>query len=458
MTRQEPMSLPLWNELGESLEGKELEELQLAKLKSLLVRVYEKSPYYRDKFDKAGVNPHNFTSLEQYLDYPFFTKNEERESQARSLEEDGHPLGKHITCDISAVNRMSASSGTTGVPSFQGHTANDRKIHNENYARMFARLGLKPGDRGLFAGVISMWVAGLPTLDGMLSYGINTIPLGALVGSLKVAEMARLTRPRLIIGTPSFLRHVLRKARAETDIDLTSVGIEKILVYGEPGGSLPEVISELSKGFGGAQVYDLMGGTGCMNPIFISCEAEDGLHFIAPDHAYIEMRDPATGKMIPIEDGAEGEFVYTGFDRECSPLVRFCDGDLMHVKTAPCSCGRPGWRIKVVGRVDDMMLVKGVNVYPTAIQTCVLKHKPKLTGNIRILKYSDGPVVEPPLELWAECAGKPSKTEQDEIKARLESEIKRVLRFSANVTLFAEDEMEMEYGATNKAKLIKKMY
>ena len=233
------MSVELWNEAAETLHGQALKDLQLEKLKNLLVRVYEKSPYYKEKFDKAGVNPYEFASLEQYQHYPFFNKYEERESQARSLKELGHPLGMHITCDIREVNRMSASSGTTGAPSFQGHTKNDRKIQLENSSRFYTRSGLKPGDRVLYAGEMSMWVAGIPAIDGLLNYGANVIPIGAHVGCIKVAEMARLTRPDAIVCTPSFALHMLKKVKAETDIDLTDVGLKRISVYGEPGGEYP---------------------------------------------------------------------------------------------------------------------------------------------------------------------------------------------------------------------------
>lgn len=449
---------PLWNEEAETLGGAELEALQVAKLKKLLVRVFENSPYYREAFEASGVDPHTFSSLEDFQRYPLFTKQIERENQARSMAEDGHPLGRHITCDIRMVNRISASSGTTGVPSFQGHTANDRRLQAENYARMFKRMGVEPGDRAMFAGVMSMWVAGVPTVDAMLDYGLGVIPVGALVGSLKVAELAQLTRPRLIIGTPSFMRHVLKKAREEPGLDMAAAGIEKVLVYGEPGGSQPAVIDELSRGFGGAEIYDLMGGTGCLNPIFASCEAHDGMHFIAPDHAYVEMREPETGLFRPIEDGAVGELIYTGFDRECGPLIRFCDGDLVRINTKPCSCGRPGWRMSMIGRVDDMLLLKGVNVFPTAVQDLALRLKPRLTGNIRILKFAEGPVVEPPLQLWAECAGQPTAAEKEALAAELQGEIQRRLRFKADITLHDEGAMEMEYGSTGKAKLVKKMY
>ena len=448
----------LWNEAAETLQGPELERLQLEKLKKLLIYVYEKSNHYKDKFDAAGVNPYEFTSLEQYKDYPTFDKYEERASQQRSQEELGHPYGMHLCCDLSQVNRTSASSGTTGTPSFQGATANDRKIMSENNARALHRIGIMPGDAVLYAGVMSMWVAGIPAIDCLLDYGANVIPIGALVGSVKVIEMANLTHPKAIMCTPSFARHLIKTAETKTNIDLTKVGIKKVLVYGEPGGSIPEIVEEISTGFGGAEIYDLMGGTSCLNPIFVSCEAGDGLHFIAPDHAYVEVRDLETGEILPIEDGVEGEFIYTGLDRECGPLIRFRDGDKMKIKTQPCACGRPGWRIQVLGRADDMLLVKGVNVFPTAIQDTVLKMPDELTGNMRIVKFSESPVIEPPLQLKVELRGSPDDETAKDIATRLQDEIQRVLRFKAEVTTFSEGELVMEYGATGKVKLVEKAY
>jgi len=431
-----------------------LRDLQFTKLRRLLLRVYEESPYYREKFDKAAVNPHEFTSLGQLKDYPMFDKYEERESQARSLAELGHPLGMHLTCDMRQVNRISASSGTSGTPSFQGHTRNDREIIVENFSRLAEVVEIRPGDRVMMAGVMSMWVAGVPTVDALLSFGANVIPIGGLVGTAKVVEMLVLTRPEVLICTPSFARRIVKKASGELQVDLRAVGLKKICVYGEPGGSVPEIVSELSEGFGGAFVYDMAGGTGCLNPLFVSCREQDGMHFIAPDYACVELYDRESGEVLLFEDGAEGEFVYTGLDRECGPLIRFADGDKMRVNLKPCACGLPGMRVSILGRVDDMLLVKGVNVFPSAIRDLVLSFEGEVTGNVRVVKNTGGPVVEPPLPLKIECCGAPSDAALADLKQRIEELVQRQLRVRAEVTLFHEGKLKVEYGATGKIKLL----
>ena len=431
-----------------------LKELHTQKLKALLTRVYDRSPYYKEKFDKAGVNPHEFGSLDEFKNYPTFDKYEERESQARSLKELGHPMGMHLTCDIREVNRVSASSGTTGTPSFQGHTKNDRKIIQENFGRLAEVTDTHPGDRVMMAGVMSMWVAGIPTVDALTEFGCMVIPIGGLVGTTKIIEMAQLTRPEVIVCTPSLARRILKKAKDEMNVDLTTLGVKKLFVYGEPGGSVPEIVAEFREGFGGAETYDMAGGTGVLNPIFASCKAHAGMHYIAPDYAYIELYDRENNEVLPFEDGAEGEFVYTGLDRECGPLVRFLDGDLMRVTLEPCECGLPGMRIAILGRVDDMLLVKGVNVFPSAVRDVVLTMGDKVTGSVRIVKDGDGPVVEPPVTVKVECKGNPSDEDKVQLAQEIQERIQRQLRFKAGITLFNEGDLPAEYGPTGKAKLL----
>ena len=237
------------------------------------------------------------------------------------------------------------------------------------------------------------------------------------------------------------------------NVDLTKIGMRSVSVYGEPGGSIPEIVKEISEGFGGAEVFDMSGGTGCLNPIFTSCKAQSGMHFIAPDHAYLELYDRSTKTVLPMVDGAEGELVYTALERECGPLIRFMDGDRFRINLQPCACGLPGMRVSILGRVDDMLLVKGVNVFPSAIRDVILGFEGEVTGNIRIVRHSTSPVITPPLQVKVECIGNPTATKKDDLQQRLEQKIQRQLRFRASVILFSEGDLKMEYGATGKAKI-----
>ena len=448
------MSPRLWNPEKELMSRSETRALQLVKLKSLLNRVYEQSPYYRDKFDRAGVNPQNLRSLEHYQEYPFFDKDEERASQEASRETARHTFGLHITCNPKSVNRVSSSSGTTGSPTYSGFTLKDREITNDNQARALVRLGIEPGDVVMHASVLSMWIAGIPGVDSMMAYGVCLVPVGALSGVERVAQIARDTRPKSIKCTVSFAQYLAKHMEERTGIDPATLGLEKVVVFGEPGGSIPQIYEPLEKSFGGAMVHDIMGATGCHSPTGISCEEHNGIHFYAEDNAMFEICDPESLQSLPVEDGVEGEIVFTGLERECGPLIRWRDKDIIQVTTEPCRCGRPGPRMLFKGRVDDMLLVKGVNVFPNAVRDVINKTSNLTTGNIRIVKSSPGPVVPAPVLVKVEVkAGLPDQQKQT-LARDLDNAIHHQLRFRATFKFIDEGEFELLKGATGKTRLV----
>lgn len=438
----------------ESLSGEALRDLQLLKLRRQLVRVHESSPYYREKFRAAGVDPLRFRGWEDYARYPFFDKEEERISQERSREELGHPFGMHVTCDIRDVNRVSASSGTTGAPTYIGYTANDRAVSQDHVARMMARAGLVRGDRVLFAGVMSMWIVGIPAVDALLNLGFGVIPIGGLATTERFAQTAIDTRPDMLMCTPSYGLHLIKSVPQKTRWRTEDFGIRKLIVFGEPGGGIPEIRDMLSAGFAGAEIYDMSGGTGCTNPLGLSCEANSGIHLFANDNALVEILDKDL-RSLPIESGVEGEAVYTGLVKECQPLIRWRDKDLIRVFTDPCSCGRPGPRIEFRGRIDDMLLVKGVNVFPNAVRDVVAASSALVSGEIQILRYSASAVVEAPVDIEVCLAPGVGPEPRARLAEELEAAIQNRLRFRARVHLVEPSDFKMEHGATGKAKLVR---
>lgn len=438
----------------ESPSGEALRDLQLLKLRRQLVRVYETSPYYREKFIAAGVNPTHLRGWDEFSLYPFFDKEEERISQERSREELGHPFGMHVTCDIRDINRVSASSGTTGAPTYIGYTARDRAVSEDHVARMMARAGLVRGDRVLFAGVMSMWIVGIPAVDALLNLGFCVIPIGGLATTERFAQTAIDTRPDMLMCTPSYGLHLIKSVPQKTRWRTEDFGVRKLIVFGEPGGGIPEIRDALSAGFGGAEIYDMSGGTGCTNPLGLSCEAHSGIHLFASDNALVEILDKDL-RPLPIENGVEGEVVYTGLVKECQPLIRWRDKDLIRVFTDPCPCGRPGPRIEFRGRIDDMLLVKGVNVFPNAVRDVVAASSDLVSGEIQILRYSASPVVDAPVDIEV-CLGPGVKPDQRERLAQeLETTIQNRLRFRSRVHLVEAGDFTMEYGPTGKAKLVR---
>jgi phenylacetate-CoA ligase len=438
----------------EYLSGEALRDIQLVKLRRQLLRVYESSPYYREKFKAAGVDPLRFRGWEDYARYPFFDKEEERISQERSREELGHPFGMHVTCDVREINRISASSGTTGAPTYIGYTEADRAISQDHVARMMARAGLVRGDRVLFAGVMSMWIVGIPAVDALLNLGFGVIPIGGLAKTERFAQTAIDTRPDMLMCTPSYALHLIKAVPEKTQWRTEEFGIRKLIVFGEPGGSIPEIRDQLSAGFGGADIYDMSGGTGCTNPLGLSCEAHSGIHIFASDNALMELLDKDLNP-LPLENGVEGEVVFTGLVKQCQPLIRWRDKDLIRVYTDPCPCGRPGPRIEFRGRIDDMLLVKGVNVFPNAVRDVVAATSNLVSGEIQILRYSSSAVVEAPVEVEVCLKSGLAPESRDHLAAELEDAIQNRLRFRARVRLVEPADFQMAYGATGKAKLVR---
>jgi phenylacetate-CoA ligase len=448
------MLASLWNPEAENMTRDELRSLQFDKLKTLVEKVDRESPYYHTKLREAGVTPEDLKSLEHYQDFPFFDKDEERKSQELSKEELGHPFGMHITCDPKLVNRVSSSSGTTGSPTFSGFTRTDRAIAAENTARGLKRIGIEPGDVVLHASVLSMWIAGVPAIDSMMAYGACVVPVGALSGVERVAQIAKETRPRMIRTTVSFARHLAATMQGRAGIDPKTLGIEKVVVTGEPGGSIPEIYSEIEAGFGGATVYDNMGATGCHSPTGISCEAHAGIHFYTEDNAYFEIVDPKTLEPLPIENGVEGEIIFTGLERECGPLLRWRDKDIIRINTEPCDCGRPGVRMTFKGRVDDMLLIKGVNVFPNAVRDVVNRLSEQTTGNIRMVLPKPGPVAEPPVNVLVEHTKGLSPEQLTSLAEAIEKALHHQLRFRAAIQFESEESFEIQTGTTGKSKLV----
>jgi phenylacetate-CoA ligase len=199
-----------------------------------------------------------------------------------------------------------------------------------------------------------------------------------------------------VVLTPSYAAHL-----AES-FDLRESGVERVLVAGEPGGGEPAFRAKLENGWG-AKVTEAMGIGDIGVSLFGECEEQDGMHLGAHGFVHLEVIDPESGEAIELEDGARGELVLTHLQQRAAPLLRFRTRDHVHVKTSPCSCGRTGPRIRCVGRTDDMLIVRGVNVFPSAIRD-VVSALPETSGHIRVRPRAPGVMQEPPLPVTVELA------------------------------------------------------
>lgn len=397
---------PLWNEAVEAMPRDALRALQWERLQRQMQYNFERSPFLRAKFDAAGATPADVRGFDDFARIPVTTKDEHRRAQQESIERHGDPFALLACARPDEIVRINATSGTTGTPTLYTLTAHDVAVVNEMHARKYWRAGIRPGHVMLQALSLSMFTGGLPLSQGIMHLGACVVPVGIEGGTQRVVDIARITRPQAIVATPSFGRYLIEEAPRLTGRPAHELGLRWFFCAGEGGGSDPAIRSALAEGFG-AKVFDHTGGGHAFHGI--SCEAVDegceGMHFVSEDHCLLELVDPSTKAPIPLADRAIGEMVFTFLDWRGGPFMRYALGDLLQVYTAACRCGRPGIRFAIVGRTDDMLTVKGVNVYPQAIANEIFRLYPRVTGAFRIVLDAPGPRVEPPLRIRLEHAG-----------------------------------------------------
>jgi phenylacetate-CoA ligase len=392
---------PYWNmdaelALGEFASPRG-QERAWARLRRSIRDVYDASPYWRARLDAAGVVPESIKTPEDYARrVPLFDKETHRQSQEDSLAAHGHALGMHLRVPLEQLRLICATSGTSGNPTYYVYDANGLMGSNEVYARALWRTGVRPGMRVLHGFALSMFAAGVPVIEALNYMGACTIPVGAEAGTERLLLQASLLKPDVLTCTPSYAEYLIEKAPAVTGREIGSFGFKIVIVGGEPGGSIPEVRKKLSDAFG-AKIYDMQGPA-------MSCDANEGFHMSSMGGSWYEMLDPETKELRMIEHGATGEWVTTSLSaaRGVAPVLRMAVGDLYQVFTEPCACGKTGWRYRIVGRVDDMLKVKGVMVYPAAITKVIQGFYPRLSGAYRIVLDEPPPRVVPPLKLKIE--------------------------------------------------------
>ncbi len=430
----------------ETLNSGAVRQLQEAKLGRQLDYLYAHSPFYQDKLRAAGLRREHLGCLRDLENFPFTTKEELRDSQAACP-----PLGRHMAADMASVIRIHASTGTTGRPSFVGVTRRDAGVWTRVTARSFYTQGIRPTDIIIHGASLALFAGGLPAKDALELIGATFVPVGT-GASEKLVLVARTLGANALHCTPSYAIYLADWVRREAGLEPRELGIRKIVCGAEPGAGIPAVRSRISSEFG-ARVTEGLGNADMVPIIFAECKDQSGMHFNGQEYVYVEIIDPESGQVLPIESGVSGELVYTSLDRECVPLLRFRTRDRVTILGTSCACGRTSFKLRCVGRTDDMLIVLGVNVFPSAVRDVVSSFHPKTTGEVQILLEAPGPGVKPPLKVVAEFAE--TATDLVDLRAALERKIKAVLNVSSQVELVPAGTLprfEM------KGQLIKKLY
>ncbi len=336
----------------------ELTAMQEYKLRKAIQRIYDQSPYYKNKLDEYGIKPSQIKTVKDLSNIPFTTKSELRKT---------YPLGMMAVPEDKVV-RIHSSSGTTGKPIIIPYTENDVKTWAEMMARCLEMVGVTNKDRVQVTPGYGLWTAGIGFQAGVEKIGAMAVPTGP-GNTEKQLEMMIDLKSTVLIGTSSYgllLSEEICRREIKHDLAL------RIGIFGSErwGDKMRARIEENI----GIKTYDIYGLTEIYGPgIAIDCEQHNGLHYWA-DHLLFEIIDPATGEQLP--PGERGELVITTLTKEGLPLLRYRTHDITRIKLEKCACGSPYPLMgRVLGRSDDMVKVKGVNIYPGQIDY-VLKETP----------------------------------------------------------------------------------
>lgn len=361
-----------------------------------LAYLFARSPFYREKLAQAGFATADAAGgLADIAQLPLTEKAELKATCTAA-----NPVGAHLCADPADVVRVFSTSGTTGTPSYIPLTARDLANWVAGSARSYAASGLAAGHRLVSTFNAGPFVAGA-ALAAFDRIGVCHIPVGT-GNTDRLLRAVELLRPDAVAVTPSYAAHLVERA-ADQGVDLAGSTVARVLVAGEPGGGEPAFRAALEAGWG-ATVTEAM-GIGDIGPsLWGECEAQDGMHLGARGFVHAELIDPATGAAVPLEGGASGELVLTHLRHEAAPLLRFRTRDHVEVMAGPCQCGRTGPRVRCRGRTDDMLIVRGVNVFPSAIREVVAGFAPAVSGHVRVRPTAPGVKQEPPLPVRVELA------------------------------------------------------
>ena len=407
-----------WNPHVERMPREDLERLQEKKLRALVNSVYNYSQFYRRKFDELGIKPDDVRSLDDIVKLPFTKKADLREN---------YPFGM-FAVPLSQIVRFHASSGTTGKPTLVGYTQNDIRVWAESLCRGLVSCGVTHEDIIQIAYGYGLFTGGLGFHYAAEMIGATALPIST-GNTARQIELMKDLSVTVIACTPSYMLYMSEFAeKMGTSIRGTKL---RIGIFGAEPWS--EETRRRIEDKTGITAYDVYGTSELSGPLFTECVERNGLHIWA-DHFLIEIIDPKTGESVG--EGEKGELVVTTLSKEAMPLIRWRTGDITVMETEKCGCGRTHPRIlRILGRSDDMLIVRGVNVFPSQIEH-VLMQIPELGEHYLIIldrvenldemtiqvELSEKVQIEKPVEILA-------------LKKKVEEKLKSVLGVHANVEL-----------------------
>ena len=406
-----PVSMP------DYLPRPQLAAIQLQRLQSVVSRAYDRVPLFRSRLEERHLTPASIASLADIAKLPFTVKADLR---------DTYPFGLFAS-PMEEIVRLHASSGTTGKPIVVAYTQSDLDVWSEVMVRSFAACGLHRGDVIQNAYGYGLFTGGLGAHYGAEALGATVIPIsgGNTERQLMVIQDFGVTA---LCCTPSYFLHLLESAR-ETKIDLSRL---RVGVFGAEPWS--DSMRDRIQADSGIRAHDIYGLSEIIGPgVGVECAHQHGLH-IFEDHFYPEIIDPETGEVMP--DGAEGELVLTTLSKQAMPMIRYRTRDVTSIMGEPCECGRTLRRIRRIGRrSDDMFIIRGVNVFPSQVETALLRVEGTLPHYQIVLTRDKGlDQMEVKVEVTPEVFSDEIR-KLEAVQHNLEASIENILGLRVKVTL-----------------------
>ncbi len=419
----------------ETMSREELSKLQLERMKWSLSQAYENVDFFKRSFDGAGVTPDDLESLEDLAKFPFIVKQDMRDAYPYDL----------FAVPMKEVARIHASSGTTGQATVVGHTARDLENWGDCFARGIAMVGGSDESTLQVSYGYGLFTGGLGAHAGGEAMGCTVIPTSSGNTKRQVQFLADCGTD-ILACTPSYALYI-----ADTAIEMGYDPAKDFKISGVICGAEPaseNMRQEISDKLG-VQYCDVYGLSEIMGPgVAMECAERGGLH-IAEDQFYCEIVDPDTGEVLP--EGEWGELVITTLTRECTPLIRYRTRDVTRIVSEPCACGRTHRKIdRLRGRTDDMLIIRGVNVFPSQIEQ-VITAFPEVATQYQIILTNKGPLDHVELHVETE-PDYPIDTVRklEDLKRRLEAELKANLQVAVDVKIVEPKTIERSMGKAKR--------
>lgn len=347
----------IWNQAKECMSRDQMHHLQSVRLKNIVSRVYHNVPFYRNKMQQIGIEPGDIKTIDDLSKLPFTTKQDLR---------DNYPFGL-FAISKSEVVRVHASSGTTGKPTVVGYTRKDVEIFSEVVARALSCTGVTKNDMIQIAFGYGLFTGGLGIHYGAEKLGCAVVPISG-GNTAKQLQLLQDFGSTVLACTPSYAAY-LSEALTKSGMDASALPLRIGIFGAEPW--TPALRKKIEDGLKIA-AYDIYGLSEIIGPgVSVSCQYQDGLH-ISEDHFVPEIINPQT--LEPMSPGETGELVFTTLTKEAMPLLRYRTRDLSSLNYATCDCGRTNVRMsKIYGRSDDMLIIRGVNIFPSQVESVLLE-------------------------------------------------------------------------------------